>query len=107
MTTLQIKVTAEDIEQGMPGVAESCPIALAAERGYPGCNPDVRETSIELEVDGTRRIFRLPQSAERFVNAIDGNLFQKHIDPITFELTEDMEVIEDDDDDGRCSYDNT
>ena len=103
MTTLEIKVTAEDIEQGMPGMAESCPIALAAERKYPGCGPDVRDMSIELDVEGTRRCFRLPQSAEQFVDAFDG---YKHSDPFVFELTEDMEVI-DDDDDGRCSCDNT
>ena len=82
----RIKVTKSDIQNGRPGYSDSCPIALAVKRKFPGSDVsvgyfdfDVQHGPADKEIHGRM----LPERAQRFVDEFDGN---SPVEPFQFDV---------------------
>lgn len=64
---VRIKVTLQDIYNGVPKHSECCPIALACKRIFASAAVDVSD---EIVVDNVYK-FSLPKEAERFIVNFD------------------------------------
>jgi hypothetical protein len=85
---IKVEVTQEDIDDGIPTDAESCPVALALRREFDveGVCPIIRVTHRTVSItalDGRRLEGRLPDRARRFVNLFDDD---SDVEPIAFNL---------------------
>ncbi len=85
MKTIEIEVTSEDIENGVPGDACRCPIALAVERQI-GCTvQSVGQGKIYLRrhssfgVNYSVEGYNLPAKAARFVQWFDTALIGRYL----------------------------
>ena len=67
---LEVKVTQADIEAGIPGVYNECPVAQALKRL--GCEQiDADEDRILLTHDNKRYVFKTPRAANHFIDDFD------------------------------------
>ena len=84
---MKISVTQEDIRNGVPQDAASCPIALACKRAKVCGDAEVfvRNTHIDC-TDG--RTFSLPYEARRFINRFDSDpeFSDMTVQPFEFEV---------------------
>ena len=80
-----IEVTQEDIIEGIPGFCDSCPIALAARRTFPGQSIRVFEGEISVVGGGPCRSFATTKEADKFIRDFDK---RKSVQPFTFAVKE-------------------
>lgn len=81
---MKIEVTQQDIDNGVPGDAESCPVALACQRTIPGCHDlTVGDDTIEFDIDGDAMAFDLPAEVATFVHRFD---CKDAVAPFAFDL---------------------
>lgn len=66
-----IKVTQEDIDNGIPESSRSCPIALAVKRQFPDWDYVNVASYIEAFATNGMRRFSLPDEAVNFIAAFD------------------------------------
>lgn len=78
-----IRVSKEDIKNGIRRSTTSCPIALALPR-YGFATPWVGFSGVRYGVSGPRSFFPLPESACTFVSRFDDG---KPVKPFNFYLT--------------------
>jgi hypothetical protein len=82
MTTFEIEVTQNDIEQGEEGVFDCCPIGLCLHRL--GCEKvDVDEDRILLTYNSNRYVYKTPRAANLFIDDFDSG---RKVAPIQFKL---------------------
>lgn len=87
---LTIDVTAEDIRDGKPKLCESCPIALAIKRAYPGLPVNVEEEEVVIG----EHAYNLPDDVSDAIRAIDYGI---PVEPFQFSLTVlDRKYVHDD-----------
>lgn len=79
MTTIQISVTADDINAGIKNHCSKCPVALAVCRHLP-MTEEVTSVSVWL---GDDKAIDLPATARNFIRAFDAG---ERVEPIIFEL---------------------
>lgn len=79
---MKIDVTAEDIDNGVPGECGRCPVALAIARklGLVGAGIRVGPSAVRIRFDGARD---LPAVARVFVEAFD---WDRPVEPFSFEI---------------------
>lgn len=75
-----IKVTQEDIENGLQNMTLYCPVAVALKRHNPKFNYYVSNKSVKIE-NSYIRFKPLPRSAQRFISNFDKN---KKVKPFNF-----------------------
>lgn len=84
---LLVKVTAEDIENGVPDNPNHCPIANSLKRMFNNrCTPHVGHTIIELSVKNKHYAkfrMQMPLSATRFARKFDAYYI---VEPFEFEI---------------------
>lgn len=72
--TLTVEVTKEDIENGVRGNAQACPIAQALIRqGHE--NVSVSMSCAYVDTNGERSCYLLPREARDFVDRYDSKIF--------------------------------
>ena len=76
---MQYHVTAVDIELGVSGNPELCPIALAIQRVHPGAEVQVWPAGIHIDY----RFHPTPSIVHRFISDFDNAL---DVEPILFDL---------------------
>jgi hypothetical protein len=82
MTTFEVEVTKNDIEQGEEGVFDCCPVALCLRRL--GCEKvDVDEDRILLTHNNKRLVYKTPRIANLFIDDFDSS---RKVEPINFKL---------------------
>ena len=88
---MKIKVTAEDIQKGVQGLCDSCPVALAIQR-YCECDPNISGIDVivdtdQITVNGVE--CGMPALAAEFVRQYDDlhDDEAKLMEPFEFELT--------------------
>ena len=89
---MKVEVTERMAQEGARDDSGGCPIALALLEMYPGCDPRVRTTYVEImfdsgDLDGWgihRWIYRLPQRAQDWLDHLDRRDIRV---PIAFEIT--------------------
>ncbi len=79
-----IKVTQEDIDEGIKGSDGSCPIALACETAGME-QPCVDDSSVTWIIDGVAKFSSLPMSASNFIWNYD---MGDTVEPFSFEIEE-------------------
>lgn len=84
-----INVTQDDIDHGVRGSSEFCPIARAIKREFPVwtyCS--VGNSYLSIARSDDERGWRLPAEAQRFILDFDTNFHKVH--PFSFELGEEL-----------------
>lgn len=80
---MKIYVTQEDINNGTPVSAYSCPIALAIKKALPNYTPCVMSDSIKLVSMDDFSSIANPESVRRFISRFDNS---KPVKPFNFIL---------------------
>ena len=84
---VDIEVTQDDIDKGIPKSACDCPIALAVARAAKGCQVSVGNTSVAFSRSYSTLHVLLPEAPRAFINAFDtGALPQALLFPFTFQI---------------------
>lgn len=94
---MKIRVTQEDLENGNPADAETCPVALAIKRAMPGADVLVDGNQVEFRTgeqsiigDDIVRGISLPNHIRNWIGRYDMN--PEEAEPVEFDL--DLEPIE-------------
>ena len=88
---MRVEVTERMAQEGTRDDSGSCPIALALLAMYPGCDPRVRTTYVEIATDNEgfdgwethRWVYRLPRRTQDWLYDLDLKNIRV---PITFEI---------------------
>lgn len=70
---VSVEVTQEDITNGDPNIGDSCPIALACRRVFPGAKIFVGRRFVTLEQFEIITKYSLPPAGIKFVHNFDVN----------------------------------
>ena len=71
MKPIRIYVREEDIAHGYKASSRDCPIALAIKRKAKTTSVCVDRDSCRIRINGTKMKFRLPPTAQRFIQHFD------------------------------------
>lgn len=78
----EVEITQEDIEKGIAGVYNECPVARSLQRL--GCqNIDADEDRILLTYNDKRYLFKTPRKANHFIDDFDCD---REVKPFEFKL---------------------
>ena len=80
---MKIEVTQKDIDEGVQGECQLCPIALAFKRKTKLKHVDVSGKYIVLYRRKSNNLHELPKEAQTFIKRFDG---EKTVKPFSFEL---------------------
>jgi hypothetical protein len=85
-----IQVTQEDINHGLAGDCEECPIALALYRALSVAGVRAGTGGVTLYREGTNAMVALPVAAVRFIGRFDHD---ELVEPFEFELDVPDELV--------------